>query len=73
MEINVAAFSHDAQNALEAMEEDIRLLLLAKECGCKFTFGSDAHSLGEHENYSSANVIVDILNLKMEDIAEIAR
>jgi histidinol phosphatase-like PHP family hydrolase len=46
---------------------------LAKECGCKFTFGSDAHDSSQHEFYGNAQILADILGLKETDILEICR
>ena len=46
---------------------------LAKECGCKFIFGSDAHSNNEHEKYNIAQFVADLLELKENDIADIAK
>jgi histidinol phosphatase-like PHP family hydrolase len=46
---------------------------LAKECGCKFTFGSDAHDNKQHDFYGNAQILADILELKENDLAEICR
>ena len=51
----------------------LRPLKLAKECGCKFTFGSDAHDNEYHETYHYADKVAEILGLTPDDIAEIAR
>ena len=73
IEINVFPLSAGSENAVEKLEEDIRMFLLAKECGCKFIFGSDAHIISEHKYFSDADKISDILGLTEEDIAEKAR
>jgi len=45
---------------------------LAKECGCKFTFGSDAHSAPEFPHYvENALLLADILSLTEDDIAKV--
>lgn len=51
----------------------IRMYRLAKECGCKFIFGSDAHGTKEHERYDIAQFLADLLELRESDIAEIAK
>lgn len=52
----------------------LRMFKIAKSEGCKFTFGSDAHSVKGQENYNDiCNTVVEILGLKSEDLAEIVR
>lgn len=51
----------------------IRMYRLAKECGCKFIFGSDAHGTKEHERYHIAQFLADLLELKESDLADIAK
>ncbi len=72
IEINTADLLGKPEWKLETMQK-IRMFRLAKECGCKFTFGSDAHILSEFEPYSKADSVADFLNLTQDDIAEIAR
>ena len=73
MEINVFELSKENPEDVSSMAEEIRLFRLAKECGCKFTFGSDAHIISEHTNYSNCDKIAEILELTENDIAEIAK
>lgn len=69
----------DYMEKFKKTEEEIRcgahmrMFRLAKECGCKFIFGSDAHSTKEHESYKKlTQIFADELELKEENIAEIA-
>jgi histidinol phosphatase-like PHP family hydrolase len=72
-EINVASMSKQTHSEIE-QNSQIRMFRLAKECGCKFIFGSDAHYVGTHDTYlPTANFIAELLELKEENIADIAR
>lgn len=51
----------------------IRMYRMAKKCGCKFIFGSDAHNNVEHGAYGNAQFIADFLELKESDIVELAK
>lgn len=51
----------------------IRMFTIAKQCGCKFIFGSDAHNNKHHDNYHNADLIVKILELKERDILDISK
>lgn len=73
MEINVFPIVKETPNDISTLDEDIRMFRLAKECGCKFTFGSDAHIISEHTNYSNADMVAEILGLNENDIVPIAR
>lgn len=73
IEINVCGIVKSNPRDIDFMDEDIRMFRLAKECGCKFIFGSDAHSISEHENYGNCDKVADILKLTEDDIVEIAR
>lgn len=49
-----------------------RMLKLAGECGCKFLFGSDAHSHGgAHVSYAVRDVVISALELSSGDFADI--
>lgn len=57
-------------------DPSIRMFKIAKECGCKFTFGSDAHSVapGEpHDFWAVAYILAELLELKEEDLADLVR
>ena len=64
------------KKSYEEIEEaaHIRMFRLAKEMGCKFIFGSDAHSTTEHKTYEQlTKAFVELLGLKETDLAGIAR
>lgn len=74
MEINLAAMTReDDTKTIDYYKPEMRMLRIAKECGCKFTFGSDAHIISEHKNLSAFDEAADALGLCEDDIAEIAR
>lgn len=74
IEINVFNISKEPADDFSIMNEQIRMFKAAKECGCKFTFGSDAHTLSEHKNYGeSVKKMAELLELKEDDIADIAK
>jgi histidinol phosphatase-like PHP family hydrolase len=69
-EINVA--SMHKKNHFEIENSAVlRMFRLAKECGCQFIFGSDAHSNSAHESYSNAQFVADLLGLTENDIKDI--
>jgi len=72
IEINTSSMREKTHSEIEALSK-IRLFRLAKECGCKFIFGSDAHNYTAHEYYSDADFAAELLELKEKDIADIAR
>ncbi len=45
----------------------VRMLRLGKECGCKFTVGTDAHSAKDLESYHLACVLTTLLELNKDD------
>lgn len=55
------------------IEDDVRMFGIAKECGCKFTFGSDAHSRGELKNVFGAQRLADTLGLTEDDVMDFLR
>ncbi|MBE6691316.1 MAG: hypothetical protein E7590_08600 [Ruminococcaceae bacterium] len=46
---------------------------IAKECGCKFTFGSDMHARGEMSKVFGAQVCADHLGLTENDMMDFTR
>ncbi len=72
MEVNVFQMKSKTFDELLQMSE-IRMLKIAKNCGCKFIFGSDAHIISEHEGYSNSDAVAEVLDLTEDDIAKIAR
>lgn len=71
-EINVASMNKKTPKEIEDSSQ-IRVFRLAKECGCKFLFGSDAHSHAALEKYSNADLVASLLELREDDIADIAK
>ena len=60
-------FPPDAYNEHD-LERELRPYRLAKKCGCKFYFGSDAHHPAEmEESRKQFEQIVDLLDLQEED------
>ena len=62
------------ENTVENAEE-IRMFNIAKEMGCKFIFGSDAHNVHNYDKYylEKCEMMAKVLFLKEEDIIEFAR
>ena len=73
VEINTSCVFHNITFETLESSPHMRLFDLAKECGCKFLFGSDSHSSGSLEVLDQANAICEILKLDENDIASIAR
>ena len=71
-EINVSSMQRKTHEQIEQLSQ-LRMFRLAKEQGCRFLFGSDSHSAASHDHYSNADFVADLLELKEEDIAQIAR
>ena len=44
-----------------------RMYRIGKECGCKFTVGTDAHSSAGYDNFNLIYIITSILDLKKDD------
>lgn len=66
IELNTSAVDqYEDPGDREAM---LRPYRIAKECGCKFYFGSDAHHPADFENYAEkADIYIDALSLTEED------
>lgn len=59
-----------AKNTSDCAKEHIRMFALAKACGAKFTFGSDALSVRGHESYTAlCERSVELFELCESDIA----
>ncbi len=54
-------------------EQLFRLFAAAKKAGCKFTFGTDSHSVAGLENIKSADEFAEKLGLTVDDIADYLR
>lgn len=71
-EINVNSMKKMSHEEIEKMSQ-IRMFKIAKEMGCKFLFGSDAHDNEAHLYYDNASFVADLLELKDDDILELGR
>lgn len=71
-EINVSSMKGKTPEEIGQMSQ-IRLFRLAKQQGCKFLFGSDAHNAQAHDWYENATLIANLLALAPDDIVPIAR
>ena len=79
-QIGIEINAHIVMFALKAAGTDIkdidkiknneyyRMFSIAKETGCKFTFGSDAHSQGAVEYFAYAQAMADALGLTDDDV-----
>ncbi|MBQ3080371.1 MAG: PHP domain-containing protein [Clostridia bacterium] len=71
------AFEINTSGLLKYTKDEIKSLprldvfRIAKECGCKFTFGSDAHQPESLESIRCADLLREILKLTDEDILTI--
>ena len=54
-------------------EESFRLYGIAKECGCKFTLGTDAHSRGELAGLERTQPLLDRLAITEDDMMDFVR
>jgi len=74
VEINTGALrKHTRESFLES--EEFRMFTIAKQCGCRFTFGSDSHNVHDYSSYYSekSDMIAGLLNLKADDIADFVK
>lgn len=71
-EINVSYMKNLTHEEIEQSSK-MRVFRLAKECGCKFLFGSDAHDHATLAKYGNADFAADLLGLTEDDIADIAK
>jgi histidinol phosphatase-like PHP family hydrolase len=49
------------------LDPSIRMLRIGKECGCKFTVGSDAHAMADYDNYNRIYTLTSLLDLGEDD------
>ena len=71
VEINVHSMHTKTKEQIENCAQ-MRMFRLAKECGCKFIFGSDAHDNEQHSSYENATAVSKILGINETNIADIA-
>ena len=73
VEINIACLGNVTHDNINTYKQ-LRMFEIAKKCGCKFIFGSDAHSNNEHDTYlQKANLVFHTLGLNQADLADFAR
>ena len=53
--------------------EVFRMFGIAKECGCKFTFGSDMHARADMQKVFGAKACIDHLSLREQDLMDFVR
>ena len=69
IEINGSLLRAQKQKQKFSMETLLRVFSLAKHSGCRFTFGSDAHSPEELDNLLFCEEFADRLGLEEADLA----
>ena len=68
IELNFAAFFNGKAISWKSHEDLLRPYKLAKECGCKFYIGSDAHHPDKlNAEKQNAELIIDLLDLSEDD------
>ena len=72
VEINIGNYHELDKKQIEQCSQ-LRMFRIAKDCGCKFIFGSDSHNRRRHGTYGNADIMAELLELEEKDIAEIAR
>ena len=73
IEVNVSGLRWKSNENIEASPL-MRMFRIAKDCGCKFTFGSDSHDVGGHGGYMrSTEHIATLLGLCEDDIVMLGK
>lgn len=67
VEINVDCFRRLTLSSIY-QHPYLHMLQIAKECGCKFTIGSDAHGADFRDGFEKIYVVTSLLELRQEDI-----
>lgn len=67
IEINTSSFLNKTDEEIRANPK-WEFFAIAKECGCRFTFGSDCHHPSSQRNILAASTILDVLSLTEKDI-----
>jgi histidinol phosphatase-like PHP family hydrolase len=73
IEINPCSLPNPTINRIFELDTPLRIFSLAKAVGCKFTFGSDAHSPEEFKNLSRLQFFADRLDLTETDLHPLAK
>ena len=70
-EINTSPFRELSEDEI-CNHYSVRILSIAKKCGCRFTFGSDSHQQGAHKVFLNAcRKVAELLELTDADILKI--
>ncbi len=72
VEINLAIFRYGAEDPLYD-DTYYRMFRIARKMGCRFSFGSDSHSLAELDRLSAQKRVGELLGLTEADLVSIAR
>ena len=73
IEVNVSGLRWKSNENIETSPL-MRMFRIAKESGCKFTFGSDSHDVGGHDGYMRATErIATLLGLCEDDIVTLGK
>lgn len=69
LELNAAIMCFAGCDRKETAEKSqfLRMFRIAKECGCRFSLGSDSHHPDDHGNYPKLGVMIDLLGLTKND------
>lgn len=70
IEINTSCFNAADDYANEA---NIRTMKIAKDVGCKFTFGTDTHSLKGLDNIRKGDRISELVGITEADLLDVAK
>jgi len=73
IEINKCYLPNPQYERFFSLETPLRILTLAKQAGCTFTIGSDAHSLGSFGVLEKLQTLAESLELTEKDIHPIAK
>jgi len=75
IEINSCTFANNYNRGTDGFTDEsfMRIFTIAKETGCKFHFGSDAHSLEDLDRLKKIQPYIDELKLTDEDINPLFR
>lgn len=73
VEINTGCLYNGRTDEAVQKCAQMRMFRLARDCGCKFTFGSDAHYWSDIKRGHQADFIANVLGLDDNDIAEFVR
>jgi histidinol phosphatase-like PHP family hydrolase len=72
-EITLSYFPDQAKNRYHSIETPLRVLSIAKQAGCKFVFGSDAHTIQRLGRIHELSFFVDKLGLNEGNIHKLGK